>query len=220
MTDQQLRDEVMTFFLAGHETTAVNLTWTWYLLSKHVEARCRLEEEVDRVLGGRSPSIDDVPKLVYTKMVVQESMRLYPPVWGIARLPAEDDQIGDLFIPAGSPVLLVQYVTHRHREFWDNPEGFDPERFLPQQVEKRHPYAYFPFAAGPRICIGNHFAMLEAVLIVAAVVSRWRLNLVPGATVIPQPRVTLRPKDGLVVTLQRRTLATPEPSLATGSESQ
>jgi cytochrome P450 len=220
MTDQQLRDEVMTFFLAGHETTAVTLTWTWYLLSKNVEARRRLEEEVDRVLAGRSPSIDDVPKLVYTKMVVQESMRLYPPVWGIARLPAEDDQIGDLFIPAGSPVLLVQYVTHRHRDFWDNPEGFDPERFLPQQVEKRHPYAYFPFAAGPRICIGNHFAMLEAVLIVASVVSRWRLNLVPGAPVIPQPRVTLRPKDGLVVTFQRRTPPTPEPSLATGSESR
>jgi cytochrome P450 len=204
MTDQQLRDEVMTFFLAGHETTAVTLTWTWYLLSKHVDVRRRIEEEVDRVLAGRLPSIDDLPKLTYTKLVIQESMRLWPPVWGIARLAAEDDQIGDVAIPAGSPVLLVQYVTHRHRDFWDNPEGFDPERFLPEHVEKRHPYAYFPFGAGPRICIGNHFAMMEAVLIAAAVASRWRLNLIPGAPVISQARVTLRPKGGLRMNIQRR----------------
>jgi cytochrome P450 len=204
MTDEQLRDEVMTFFLAGHETTAVTLTWTWYLLSKHVEVRRRIEEEVDRVVAGRSPSIDDLPKLTYTKLVIQESMRLCPPVWGIARMAAEEDQIGELTIPANSPVLLVQYVTHRHRDFWDNPEGFDPERFLPEQVEKRHPYAYFPFGAGPRICIGNHFAMMEAVLILAAVAARWRLNLIPGVPVIPQARVTLRPKDGLLMTIQRR----------------
>jgi cytochrome P450 len=204
MTDQQLRDEVMTFFLAGHETTAVALTWTWYLLSKHVEVRRRVEEEVDRVLAGRSPSIDDLPRLSYTKLVIQESMRLYPPVWGIARLAAEEDQLGDVTIPAGSPVLLAQYVTHRHRDFWDNPEGFDPERFLPEHAEKRHPYAYFPFAAGPRICIGNHFAMMEAVLIVATVTSHWRLNLVPGVPVIPQSRLTLRPKGGLVMNVQRR----------------
>jgi cytochrome P450 len=204
MTDQQLRDEVMTFFLAGHETTAVALTWTWYLLSKHVDVRRRVEEEADRILAGRSPAIEDLPKLSYTKLIVQESMRLYPPVWGMARLSAEDDQLGDVFIPARSPVLLVQYVTHRHPDFWDNPEGFDPERFLPAQVEKRHPYAYFPFGAGPRTCIGNHFAMMEAVLIVAAVASKWRLNLVPGAPVIPQPRVTLRPKNGLLMNIQRR----------------
>lgn len=204
MTDQQLRDEVMTFFLAGHETTAVALSWTWYLLSKHVDVRRRVEDEVDRLLCGRLPSIDDVPRLTYTKQVVQESMRLYPPVWGLARMTAQDDRVGNLVIPAGSPVLLIQYVTHRHRDFWDNPEGFDPDRFLPDQVEKRHPYAYFPFGAGPRICIGNHFAMIEAVLIVAAVASRWRLNLVPGAPVVPQPRVTLRPKNGLLMTIQRR----------------
>ncbi len=220
MTDQQLRDEVMTFFLAGHETTAVALTWTWYLLSKHVDVRRRVEEEVDRVLGGRLPTSDDVPKLAYTKLVVQESMRLFPPVWGIARLTAKDEQLGDLFIPARSPVLLVQYVTHRHADFWDNPEGFDPERFHPSQVERRHPYAYFPFGAGPRTCIGNHFALLEAVLIVATVASNWRLNLVPGAPVIPQPRVTLRPKGGLLMTIQRRGAPTCAPSSSPGNGSQ
>jgi cytochrome P450 len=204
MTDQQLRDEVMTFFLAGHETTAVNLTWTWYLLSKHVEVRRRVEEEVDRVLSGRLPSIEDFPKLAYTKLVIQESMRLFPPVWGIARMAEQEDRLGDVVIPARSAVLLIQYVTHRHRDFWENPEGFDPDRFLPQNAEHRHPYAYFPFGAGPRICIGNHFAMLEAVLIVAVVASRWRLNLVPGFPVIPQARVTLRPKNGLLMNVQRR----------------
>lgn len=220
MTDQQLRDEVMTFFLAGHETTAVALTWIWYLLSKHVDVRRRVEEEADRVLGGRLPTSDDFPKLAYTKLVVQESMRLYPPVWGMARLTAKDEQLGDLLIPARSPVLLVQYVTHRHAEFWDNPEGFDPERFQPSQVERRHPYAYFPFGAGPRTCIGNHFALLEAVLIVATVASNWRLNLVPGAPVIPQPRVTLRPKGGLLMTIQRRAPRTAAPSSTHGNGSQ
>jgi cytochrome P450 len=220
MTDQQLRDEVMTFFLAGHETTAVALTWLWYLLSKHVDARRRVEEEADRVLGGRLPTIADMPKLTYTKLVVQESMRLYPPVWGMARLTAKDEQLGDLFIPARSPVLLAQYVTHRHSDFWDNPEGFDPERFQPSQVERRHPYAYFPFGAGPRTCIGNHFALLEAVLIVATVASKWRLNLVPGAPVIPQPRVTLRPKGGLLMTIQRRGALTPAPSSTNGNGAQ
>jgi cytochrome P450 len=220
MTDEQLRDEVMTFFLAGHETTAVALTWIWYLLSKHVDARRRLEEEVDRVLGGRLPTIEDMPRLAYTKLVVQESMRLFPPVWGMARLTAKDEQLGKLFIPARSPVLLVQYVTHRHADFWDNPEGFDPERFLPSQVERRHPYAYFPFGAGPRTCIGNHFALLEAVLIVATIASKWRLNLVPGAPVIPQPRITLRPKGGLLMTIQRRAQTSPVPASASGSESR
>jgi cytochrome P450 len=220
MTDQQLRDEVMTFFLAGHETTAVALSWLWFLLSKHVDVRRRLEEEADRVLGGRLPTADDMPKLAYTKLVVQESMRLYPPVWGMARLTAKDEQLGDLFIPARSPVLLVQYVTHRHPDFWENPEGFDPERFQPSQVERRHPYAYFPFGAGPRTCIGNHFAMLEAVMIVATIASKWRLNLVPGAPVIPQPRVTLRLKDGLLMTIQRRGPRTADPSSANGNGSQ
>ncbi len=204
MTDQQLRDEVMTFFLAGHETTAVALTWTWYLLSKHVDVRRRVEEEVDRVLGGRLPAIDDLSRLVYTKLVIQESMRLYPPVWAIARKAAQEDRLGDVVIPGGSVILLAQYVTHRHRDFWDNPEGFDPERFLPEQVEKRHPYAYFPFSAGPRICIGNHFALMEAVLIVAVVASQWRLNLIPGSSVVPQARITLRPKGGLMMAAERR----------------
>jgi cytochrome P450 len=208
MSDQQLRDEVMTFFLAGHETTAKALTWTFYLLSQHVEVRSRLEREVDAVLAGRSATAADLPKLVYAKQVIQESMRLYPPVWGIARMTAEEDQIGDVTIPAGAPVLLAQYVTHRHRGFWDNPEGFDPDRFLPERSEGRHPYAYFPFGAGPRICIGNHFALIESVLILATITSRWSLNLIPGRPVIPEARVTLRPKHGLFMAPERRSSRT------------
>ncbi len=204
MSDKQLRDEVMTFFLAGHETTAKALTWTFYLLSQHVGVRARLQREVDSVLAGRSATAEDLPKLPYAKQVIQESMRLYPPVWGLARMTAADDQIDDVTIPAGAPVLLAQYVTHRHRTFWENPEGFDPDRFLPERSEGRHPYAYFPFGAGPRICIGNHFALIESVLILATVTSRWSLNLIPGRPVIPEARVTLRPKDGLFMTAEAR----------------
>jgi cytochrome P450 len=204
MSDHQLRDEVMTFFLAGHETTAKALTWTFYLLSQHVGVRSRLQREVDAVLAGRSATADDFAKLPYTKQVIQESMRLFPPVWGLARMTVEEDQIGDVTIPAGSPVLLSQYVTHRHRGFWDNPEGFDPDRFLPERSEGRHPYAYFPFGAGPRICIGNHFALLESVLILATMTSRWSLNLIPGRPVIPEARVTLRPKHGLFMAPEPR----------------
>jgi cytochrome P450 len=204
MSDQQLRDEVMTFFLAGHETTAKALTWTFYLLSKHVEVRSRLEREIDTVLSGRPATAEDLPKLSYAKQVVQESMRLFPPVWGLARMTMQDDQIGDVTIPGGSPVLISQYVTHRHRGFWENPEGFDPDRFLPGRSEGRHPYAYFPFGAGPRICIGNHFAMLESVLILATIASRWSLNLIPGRPVIPESRVTLRPKHGLFMSAEPR----------------
>jgi cytochrome P450 len=204
MSDKQLRDEVMTFFLAGHETTAKALTWTFYLLSQHVGVRSRLQREVDAVLGGRSPTAEDLPKLSYAKQVIQESMRLFPPVWGLARMTMQEDQIGGVTIPAGSPVLLAQYVTHRHRGFWDNPEGFDPDRFLPERSEGRHPYAYFPFGAGPRICIGNHFAMIESVSILATITSRWSLNLIPGRPVIPEARVTLRPKHGLFMAPERR----------------
>jgi cytochrome P450 len=204
MSDQQLRDEVMTFFLAGHETTAKALTWTFYLLSKHVEVRSRLEREIDAVLNGRSATAEDLPKLSYSKQVIQESMRLFPPVWGLARMTMQDDQIGDVKIPAGSPVLMSQYVTHRHRGFWENPEGFDPGRFLPERSEGRHPYAYFPFGAGPRICIGNHFALIESVLILATITSRWSLNLIPGRPVIPEARVTLRPKHGLFMAPEPR----------------
>jgi cytochrome P450 len=204
MSDKQLRDEVMTFFLAGHETTAKALTWTFYLLSQHVSVRSRLQREVDAVLAGRSATAEDFPKLPYAKQVIQESMRLFPPVWGLARMTVEEDQIGDVTVPAGSPVLLSQYVTHRHRGFWDNPEGFDPDRFLPERSEGRHPYAYFPFGAGPRICIGNHFALLESVLILATMTSRWSLNLIPGRPVIPEARVTLRPKHGLFMAPEPR----------------
>jgi cytochrome P450 len=204
MSDKQLRDEVMTFFLAGHETTAKALTWTFYLLSQHVGVRSRLEQEVDGALAGRSATAQDLPKLPYAKQVIQESMRLLPPVWALARMTKEEDQIGEVTVPAGTPVLISQYVTHRHRAFWDNPEGFDPDRFLPERSEGRHPYAYFPFGAGPRICIGNHFALMESTLILATITSRWSLNLIPGRPVIPEASVTLRPKHGLFMAAEPR----------------
>jgi cytochrome P450 len=199
MNDRQLRDEVMTLFLAGHETTADALAWTVYLLGQHPAAARRLEAEVDAVLDGRPPTLADVPRLSYTLMVFQEAMRLYPPGWVISRTPRQDDTIGGYHIPAGSTVIVSQYVLHRHPDYWDRPARFDPERF----ADRGKP-AYFPFAAGPRVCIGNNFALLEARLALAMVAQRYRLSLVPGQRVDPEPLVTLRPHPGVWVTLQPR----------------
>jgi cytochrome P450 len=204
MSDKQLRDEVMTIFLAGHETTANALGWTWYLLSRHPEVTRRLEAELAEVLDGRTPTLDDLSKLNYTSMVIQEAMRLYPPAWIIGRNAVEADQIDGYDIPADSSIILSPYVTHRHPGFWDNPEGFDPERFSPQQTKDRPYFAYFPFGGGPRLCIGNNFALMEAKLVLATVAQRYRLELVPGHPVEPEPLVTLRPKYGLLMTLRPR----------------
>ena len=204
MSDQQLRDEVMTIFLAGHETTANALGWTWYLLSRHPEVTRRLETELAEVLGGRTPTLDDLSKLNYTSMVIQEAMRLYPPVWIIGRNAVKADQIDGYDIPADSSIMLSPYVTHRHTNFWDNPEGFDPERFNPERAKGRSYFAYFPFGGGPRLCIGNNFALMEAKLVLATVAQRYRLELVPGHPVEPEPLVTLRPKHGLLMTLHPR----------------
>jgi cytochrome P450 len=201
MGDRALRDEVMTLVLAGHETTANALTWTWYCLSKDPEVERRVHAEVSRVLAGRTPTIDDLPKLGYTSMVLQEAMRLYPPVWAFERQAIADDEVGGYVLPAGSIVAVSPYLMHRHRAHWDNPEGFDPERFAPERTVERERFAYLPFGGGPRLCIGNAFAMMEAQIILAMVVQRHRLALVPGRPVVAEPVITLRPKHGLPMTL-------------------
>lgn len=203
MDDRQLRDEVMTIFLAGHETTANALAWTLYLLSKHPDALRQHVEEVERVIGERRPEAADMMQLPLTTQIVKESMRLYPPAWMVARCAIDDDVVGGLEVPAGSFVFTSPYLTHRHPEFWDNPEGFDPSRFTPDREKARHHFAYFPFGAGPRICIGNRFALMEAVLILARISQAVRLELVPGHPVEPEPIITLRPRHGIRMTVTR-----------------
>jgi cytochrome P450 len=201
-TDEQIRDEVSGFFVAGHETVSTALSWTWYLLSLNPESRRRLQAEVDEVLAGRVPTVDDLPKLTYTTMVLQESMRLYPPIFVYMRCAAQDDVIGGYHIPEGRWVVVCPYVTHRHPEFWDNPEGFEPERFTPENSANRHRMAYLPFGAGPRKCIGDSFAMLQMPLVVAMIAQRFRLDLVEGQQVVPEPAISLRPRDPLMMRLR------------------
>lgn len=204
MTDIHLRDEVMTLFLAGHETTALLLSWTWALLSWHPDVRRRAQAEVDQVLGGRMPTADDVARLPYLGMILSETMRLYPPAWAIPRRPLADDEIRGYRILAGSAVLVSPYVSHRHPDFWDNPEGFDPERFTPVAVKDRHRFAYFPFGGGPRICIGNNFALMEATLVAVMLLQRYEIDLLPGHVVDAEVSFTLRPKQGVPVTIKER----------------
>jgi len=192
MSDAQLRDEVMTVFLAGQETTALALGWTWYLLSQHASVRHRLHKEIDAVLSGRTPTVSDLPRLGYVERVIKESMRLYPPAWVISRCAIEDDTIGGYRIPAGSIVLLSPYVTHRHPQFWTHPDRFDPDRFDTDRKTDRPPFAHFPFGGGPRQCIGNNFAMLELVLVVTTIAQRCALDLPPGKMVGTRPSITLR----------------------------
>jgi cytochrome P450 len=204
MDDAQLRDEVLTLLVAGHETTATALSWTFWLLSRHPEVRRRVEEEVDRKLTSHLPGAEDVEKLTWTRQVIDESLRLYPAVWGIARVAKDWDEIGGYELPPRSVLYLAQWATHRHPDFWPNPEGFDPERFAPEAAAARHRFAYFPFAGGPRVCIGNNLALLEAVLILAMVSRRYRVDLVPGHPVEPQATITTRPRHGILVTLAKR----------------
>jgi cytochrome P450 len=196
-----LRNQVLTLFVAGHETTSNALAWTWYLLSTHPLVAERLRAELSQALGGRAPTIDDLPRLRYARMVIEESMRLYPPAWATSRNPTEDDEIGGIRIAKGTLVFLSPYLTHRHPDFWENPERFDPERFQPERVKERHRFAYFPFGGGPHLCIGETFAMTEATLVLATLAQRFRLDLAPGAHVEPAPLVTLRPRDGLPMRL-------------------
>jgi cytochrome P450 len=204
MNDQQLRDEVITFLVAGHETTAVTLSWTWHLLAAHPEIEARLHAEVATVLAGRVPTVRDLEKLRYTRMVIEEALRLYPPAWGISRQSYQEDQLGERRIPKQAVVTLSAYVTHRHPEFWPDPERFDPDRFSPEKDAARPEYAYFPFGGGPRRCIGNQFAMMEAQFILAMASQRFRMSAVPGYAVKPDPILTLRPKPGVLMTLAPR----------------
>jgi cytochrome P450 len=197
MDDRQLRDEVMTMFVAGHETTATALGWTFYLLSTHPNTRRRLRAEIDTVLAGRRPTIADLPALDLTGRVLQESMRLYPPAWITARHTSAGDVIGGYEIPADSLVLMSPYLTHRHPSYWENPEGFDPERFASNALARMPRFAYFPFGGGGRLCIGSTFATVEATLLLATILRRVRLDLEPGQIITPAPGVTLRPRDGI-----------------------
>jgi cytochrome P450 len=204
MNRRELRDEVMTLYLAGHETTAMTLTWTWYLLAQNPDVERNLHDELAGVLGGRTPTIDDLPKLPYTRMVIDEVLRLYPPAWSVARQAIDDDEIAGYLLPKGAPVTAVQYITHRHPEFWSDPERFDPERFAPQRSAGRPKFAYFPFGGGPRLCIGNNFALMEAQLILATLAQRYRVRVVSGHPVVPEPLLTLRLRHGVQVTLEKR----------------
>jgi cytochrome P450 len=216
MSDRQLRDEVMTLMLAGHETTANSLAWTFYLLSQHPEVAQKLRDEVDTLLveaataEKRPPTVADLPQLPYTRMVIEESMRLYPVAWSFGRMTVGDDKIGGYPVPAGTPIFISAFTTHRHPDFWEEPDRFDPERFTPERSQGRHRFAYIPFSGGPRQCIGNTFAMMEAQLILATVLQRYRLELVPGHPVEPEPLITLRPRYGLLMQLNRRSY-TPTP---------
>jgi cytochrome P450 len=204
MNDQQLRDEVLTIMIAGHETGAAALSWSWYLLGQNPDAEAKLLEELKRVLGGRIPTASDLPNLPYTRMVFEEAMRLYPPAWGLPRQSVEPEEFDGYQIPGKSLVVVSQFVTHRHPEFWDRPNDFIPERFTPENSAQRPRFAYFPFGGGARQCIGNSFAMMEAQLILATVAQRYRIKLLEGHEVDPDPTFTLRPRNGVKVRIERR----------------
>jgi len=204
MTDEQLRDELMTIFLAGHETTANALTWTLYLLSQHPEIESRLHEEIDSLIGSRQPKFSDVAELRFTEMVLYESMRLYPPAWAIGRLAKVDCDIGGYLVPQKSVVVVSQYVMHRDERYYENPLEFDPQRWIPELRETRPPFAYFPFGGGPRRCIGEGFAWMEGILLLATLAQTWQFRLAPHHRVALKPVVTLRPKYGMKMIVSKR----------------
>ncbi|HVW19688.1 MAG TPA: cytochrome P450 [Opitutaceae bacterium] len=193
LTAQEIRDELVTIFMAGHDTTSLALTWTWYLLSQHPQVEEKLRAELRGALGGRAPTQADLEALPYTRMVLEESMRLYPPVFTISSRQAQaEDVVCGMKIPKGAFLFVMPWILHRHRKLWDHPDRFDPERFSPARSERRHRYAYLPFSAGPRVCIGAGFAMMEGILILAALAQRFRLRQVPGLQVEPRGLITLR----------------------------
>ena len=204
MSDEQLRDEVLTILLAGHETTANALSWTWYLLAEHPEAEAKLWAELSEVLNGRAPTVGDLPQLRYADMVVKESMRLYPPVWAFGREGIEDCEIGGYHVPAGTQLIMSQWVTHRDPRYFENPDEFRPERWAEGAAEKPPRHAYFPFGGGPRLCIGRSFAKMEAVLLLATIAQEFGLRLARRQHITPQPAITLRPKNGVLMVTERR----------------
>jgi cytochrome P450 len=204
MTDKQVRDEAMTIFLAGHETTANALTWTWYLLSQAPDVEARVHEEIDRVLGERLPAVSDIPSLPLIERVVTESMRLYPPAWIIGRRAIEAYPIGDYVAPPRAIFVMSPYVMQRDARYFAEPDRFVPDRWTPEFKASLPRFAYFPFGGGPRQCIGESFAWMELVLLVSTIAQQWTLRLVPGHPVEPQPVVTLRQKNGMMMTVERR----------------
>jgi cytochrome P450 len=206
MTDRQLHDEIMTLFLAGHETTANVLSWTWFLLGQNPEVEEKFIEELRRVLGARVPTPADLSQLVYTDMVLRESMRLYPPVWVIGRRALAPFRLGEYELPADTNVLISQLLMHRDARYFPMPERFDPDRWSANDLRAAAlpRFAYFPFGGGPRVCIGAGFAMMEAVLLLATIAQQFRIQIAPGQKVKLQPTVTLRPRNGIPVTLRRR----------------
>ena len=196
LTEGEVRDQVLVFLLAGHETTSTALTYTLHLLGQHPDVQHRVRAEVDTIAGGRALTAQDVPALGYTTMVLKEAMRLYPSAPFLGRLAVQDDQIGGYHIPAGADVVLAPWITHRHPAFWDQPERFDPQRFTPEQEKARHRYAWFPFGGGPRACIGQHFSMLESVIALAALVRDFQFAARPGEPARTN-HITLRPTHGV-----------------------
>jgi cytochrome P450 len=204
MPDELVRDEALTLFLAGHETTANALTWTWYLLSQNPECEARFHAEVDDVLQGRTPGYDDLPNLRYTEEVLAESMRIFPPVWAIGRMASETVRLNEVEIGPKSIVIVSPYVMHRNPKYYPEPERFDPERWTPEAKKARPQFSYFPFGGGSRLCIGERFAWMEGVLILATVAQKWKLRLDPGQKVEPQPIITLRTKYGMRMSVESR----------------
>ena len=205
MSDLQLRNEVMTMLLAGHETTSLTLAWTYYLLAQHPDIERSVADEVDRAVDGGRLSFAHLDRLARTRRVIEESLRLYPPAWGFSRQAVADDEIGGYRVAKGSLVFLIPFVIHRRPGLWPDPERFDPDRFTPDREAARPRFAYIPFGGGPRGCIGNQFAMVEAQLIVATVARRYRIAVVPGQTIRPEPLITLRPAPGIRARLEKRT---------------
>jgi len=212
MSDQQLRDEVMTLLLAGHETTALNLSWAWYLLAQHPEVEEKLHAELETVLGGRLPCAADLPRLQYTDRVIRETLRLYPPAWRIFRRTLEPFTVGEYTLPAGSNIVLSQWVTQRDPRWFTEPERFYPDRWSEEVAAKLPRFAYFPFGGGPRVCIGAGFAMMEATLLLATIAQRFRMRLGPNQLIEPLASITLRPKNGIRVELEERAPARAAPS--------
>ena len=203
-TDRQLRDEMMTMLLAGHDTTALTLTYTWYLLSEHPEVERRLHEEIDAVVDDGRPTMADVQELEYTEWVIKEAMRLYPPVYTIFRQPKAPVDIDGYTVPDSASIMLPQWAVHRSEKYWDDPETFDPERWRPERARERPRFAYFPFGGGPRHCIGKHLAMLEARSIVATTASRYRLHFEGDSPLELLPTLTVHPRDGMPMRVERR----------------
>lgn len=204
MSNKQLQNEAITLLVAGHETAASSLAWTWYLLAEHSNIAEKLQEELRTVLNGSNPNFEKLPKLEYTRRIFDETLRLYPPAWGMVRTPKEDDEINGYLIAKNSIVTVGAFMIHRHPEFWQKPDEFNPDNFLQEKVNQRPKFAYFPFGGGKRICIGQNFALMEATIIIALISQRFKLELLPNQSIEIDPTFTLRPKNGIKVKVWKR----------------